>query len=492
MPVATEQQGRQIPLWINGEDVVTSKVFDVQHPSTGKVSSKVCGASEDDVTRAIEGARAAFPAWAKTPAATRRDILFKVAALMEAKKDELATAYSHDTNASPMIVSFDLGAALTHMKSGATIATEVRGEIPQTSDGSLALVTREPYGVVFSVCPFNMGLVLCVRTFCYALACGNTVVIKASPAIPFLHYSLGAILKEAGVPDGVVQILQFAPGTEPERTEQIIAHPHIRMANFTGSTKVGSIIGSLCGKYIKPCLLELGGKAPILVLESADLKMAANNIVFGALLHSGQICMSTERVVVVESVADKLVEEIQAIAKNELPALGHMELASKLGVEKMDRLVNDALSKGAKRLTVESVEDKKVAEGAHAYLPVILDNVKPDQDIYYQETFGPGFVIIRAKDTEDAVRIANDNEAGLSASVWTRDYKEALDVARSIESGAVHINGSSVHDEPNLPHGGMKTSGFGRFNGMAAIQAFTQTKAITMHEPHALPIAVLK
>ena len=267
--------------------------------------------------RAIEGARAAFPAWAKTPATTRRDILFKVAALIEAKKEELGAAYVHDTNVAPIVVSADQGFALSHIKSGATIATEVRGEIPQTADGSLALVTREPYGVVYSVCPFNMGLTLCVRTFCYALACGNTVVLKASPAIPFLHYSLGPLLKEAGVPDGVVQILQYAPGTEAQLTEQVIAHPHVRMANFTGSTKVGSSIGALCGKYIKPCLLELGGKAPIVVLESADLKLAANNIVFGALLHSGQICMSSERVIVVESVADKLVQEIQEIAKSE-------------------------------------------------------------------------------------------------------------------------------------------------------------------------------
>ncbi|KAJ9114874.1 hypothetical protein QFC20_001246 [Naganishia adeliensis] len=441
MSAATE--ARQVPLWINGQDVVTSKTFDVQHPSSGKTVSKVSGAGEEEVNRAIEGAKAAFPAWAKTPATTRRDILFKVAELLEAKKEELGAAYAHDTNVAPIIVSSDSGFAISHMKSGATIATEVRGEIPQTADGSLALVTREPYGVVYSVCPFNMGLTLCVRTFCYALACGNTVIVKASPAIPFLHYSLGPLLKEAGVPDGVVQILQYAPGSEAQLTEQVIAHPHIRMANFTGSTKVGSIIGSLCGKYIKPCLLELGGKAPIVVLESADLKIAANNIVFGSLLHSGQICMSSERVIVVESVADKLVHEIQEIAKNELPALGHMELASKVGVEKMERLVDDALSKGAKRLTVESVDDKKVQDGAQAYLPVILDNVKPDQDIYYQETFGPAFVIIRAKDTEDAVRIANDNEAGLSASVWTRDYKEALDVARSIESGAVRVLAAS-------------------------------------------------
>jgi acyl-CoA reductase-like NAD-dependent aldehyde dehydrogenase len=255
------------------------------------------------------------------PAVARRDILFKVAELLEAKKGELGEAYVHDTNVAPIVVSSDQGFALSHLKSGGTIATEVRGEIPQTTDGSLALVTREPYGVVYSVCPFNMGLTLCVRTFCYALACGNTVVVKASPAIPFLHYSLGPLLKEAGVPDGVVQILQYAPGTEAQLTEQVIAHPHVRMANFTGSTKVGSSIGALCGKYIKPCLLELGGKAPIVVLESADLKMAANNIVFGALLHSGQICMSSERVIVVESVADKLVHEIQEIAKSELERL---------------------------------------------------------------------------------------------------------------------------------------------------------------------------
>lgn len=479
-----------VPLLINGREIKTGQPFDLKHPRTGEVVSHFHGASEQDLNDAVSGAKTAFRSWAALPAGKRRDILYKAANLIEERYESvLAPAYAKDTNVASIVFGTDKAYGVEHLKSAAALTTELKGEIPPTMDGSLALVTREPYGVILAISPFNFGITLGVRAFCYALACGNAVIWKANQQIPTLHYELCKIMHDAGVPKEVLQMVQFAPGTEPERTEQLIAHPDIKLVNFTGSIGVGSSIGALAGKYIKPALLELGGNAPAVILEDADLAMAANNIVFGGMLHSGHICMSTARIVVLESVADQLVSELEKIVAAEFKGLDRMRMANKAGVDKLHSLVADATSKGANLIKGVAVTPKD-DEISHA--PVILDRVDSSQDIYHQETFGPSLVVIRAKDVEDAIRIANDSDVGLSASVWGKDYKQCLDVAKRIESGAVHINSMTVHDEPNLPHGGMKNSGFGRFNGQAAGMQFTQTKCITMREPHMLPIAYIK
>ncbi|WRT70060.1 uncharacterized protein IL334_007054 [Kwoniella shivajii] len=485
-----------IPLLIDGKEVLHESqddTFKVYHPEHGKQTSLVQGANEETVGKAIAGAKEAFSSWSKIPAFKRRDILWKAAELLQERKKELEESYRHDTHVSEMITEFDNGMAAEHLRSAATIATEIKGEIPPVLEGTLSLVTRVPYGVIFSMSPFNMGSILAIRTFCYALACGNTVVWKANPTVPSLHMGLCKVMWDAGVPPGALQMIHFAPGTEPKLTEQVLAHPDIRLVNFTGSTRVGSIIGSLAGKYVKPAILELGGNAPALVFASADLRLAANNIVFGGLVHSGQICMSTSRIVVVKEAADELIKELESIVKDNFPHIGKMGLATQGGVDKMVHLVEDAVKKGAVPLG-HAISIQKRPSSDHdaiGYTPIILDRVTSEQQIYTEETFGPSLIVIRAKDVEDAIRIANDSDVGLSASIWTRDYKQALDVAQRIECGAVHINSTSVHDEPALPHGGFKNSGFGRFNSMAAGMAFTTTKSITMHEPKMLPLSVL-
>ncbi|ORY35310.1 aldehyde dehydrogenase [Naematelia encephala] len=474
----------RVPLLINGKELLSpdqENQFNVFHPDGKHQSSLVQGANENTVNEAIDGAKAAFSSWSRLPAVKRRDILWKAAELLQERQEELAEAYRHDTHVAGMITGFDNGMAAEHLKSAASIATEIKGEIPPVLEGTLSLVTRVPYGVIFSISPFNMGSILAVRTFCYALACGNTVVWKANPIVPSLHMGLCKVMWDAGVPAGALQMIQFAPGTEERLTEQVMAHPDIRLVNFTGSTRVGSIIGRLAGQYVKPAILELGGNAPALVLASADIELAANNIVFGGMVHSGQICMSTSRVVVVEEVADALTKALEAIAKEHLTSFGRMGLATQGGwVKYLADLRLAEVSEGAVVLgdPMPLPERASTAKDATGYAPVILDKVTADQHIYFEETFGPSLVIIRAKDVEDGIRIANDSDVGLSASVWSRDYKEALDVAQRLETGAVHINSTS-------------NSGFGRFNSMAAGMAFTTTKSITMHEPKMLPLEIL-
>lgn len=478
-----------IPLIINGESVRVPKPFESKHPRTNEISSHIHGATAEHIDLAIKGAREAFLTWSKVPSIQRRDILLKAANLVEERYDSvLGPAYAKDTSVTNIVLATDKGLGVNLLRNTAMVATETKGELPPTADGSLALVDRVPYGVCLAMSPFNFGITLGTRAFCYALSVGNTVIWKANPQIASLHHELCKIMLEAGVPKGVLQMIQFQPGSEAEMVERLISHPDVRHVNFTGSIQIGSQIGALAGKYVKPAILELGGNAPAVVLESADLKLAANNIIFGGLLHGGHICMSTARIVVVECVADGLVKELESVIAERFTKLGRMELSSRAAADKMHRLVDDAVSKGASLLQGITKTPK---DDLSSYSPVILDHVDASQDIYHQETFGPSLIVVRAKDVDDAVRIANDSDVGLSSSVWGQDYKQCLDVARRIESGAVHINSMTVHDSTELPHGGFKNSGFGRFNGQEAGRQFTTTKTITMKEPHMLPIEYL-
>jgi acyl-CoA reductase-like NAD-dependent aldehyde dehydrogenase len=249
--------------------------------------------------------------------------------------------------------------------------------------------------------------------------------------------------------------------------------------NFTGSTRVGKIIATLCAKHLKPAVLELGGKAPLLVLADADLDAAVNGAAFGAFANSGQICMSTERIIVDAAIADAFVEKLAAKARSLPlgdPRQGPVVLGSvvDLGtVERCNALIDDALAKGAKLLCGGKAENTLMPA-------TVLDHVTPAMRIYREETFGPVKCIVRVKDTEEAIACANDNEYGLSAAVFGRDIARAFNVARRIDSGICHVNGPTVHDEAQMPFGGVKGSGIGRFGGKAGIAEFTELRWITV------------
>lgn len=256
-------------------------------------------------------------------------------------------------------------------------------------------------------------------------------------------------------------------------TKALIEDPRVKKVNFTGSTTVGRIIASLCGKNLKPCLMELGGKAPAIVWEDADLKKAAQACAMGAFLHSGQICMSTEKVIVHENVAKEFELQFQAaVAEGWSDA---QVLINKIGVQRNKTLIKDAVSKGAKILhgDVDAEEDQPTK-----MRPIVVSGVKPDMDLFKTESFGPSVSVMMIKTEEEALTLANDTEYGLSSAVFTEDLRRGLRLAKGIETGAVHINGMSVHDEPGLPHGGCKASGFGRF-GSVGLDEWLRTKTIT-------------
>ena len=318
-----------------------------------------------------------------------------------------------------------------------------------------------------------------------ALACGNTVILKASEACPATHRLIGEVLREAGLPAGVVNVVTNAPEHAAEVVEALIAHPKVRRVNFTGSTRVGRLIGELSGRNLKTCLLELGGKAPLIVLDDADLDAAVDAAAFSAFMHQGQICMSAERVIVQEAVADAFIEKFRAKAAKLTAgdaSAGHIlgSVISREAMAHVDQLLADARAKGG------AVLSGGVSNGVYMDA-TIVDRVTPEMRIYGEESFGPSVSVIRVSSDEEAIRVANDTDYGLSSAVFSRDVNRALAMAKRIEAGICHINGPTVQDEPQMPFGGVKGSGFGRFGGKAGIAEFTDLRWITIetdqHDP---------
>ncbi|MDE1994809.1 MAG: aldehyde dehydrogenase family protein, partial [Rhizobiaceae bacterium] len=334
--------------------------------------------------------------------------------------------------------------------------------------------------VCLAIAPWNAPVILATRAIAMPIACGNTVVLKASEQCPGTHRLIATALTEAGLPAGVINVVTNAPEDAAEIVAALVAHPAVKRVNFTGSTKVGKIIAKLAAEHLKPALLELGGKAPLVILEDADIDGAVNAAIFGAFMHQGQICMSTERIIVHQAIADAFVAKLAARAK-QLPAgdpRGHVVLGSLISLDaakKMDALIADAEAKGAK-LVAGGKRTGTVVEAT------LLDHVTPDMRVYAEESFGPVKPIIRVADEEEAIRVANDTEYGLSSAVFSRDVQRAMAVAARIESGICHINGPTLHDEAQMPFGGVKGSGYGRFGGKAAIAEFTDLRWITVED----------
>jgi len=341
---------------------------------------------------------------------------------------------------------------------------------------------RQPAGVVLSMAPWNGAGVLAARAIAYPIVCGNTVVFRASETSPKTHAIIAEVLHEAGVPAGVLNFLTSTAEDSDRVVEAIIAHPAVRRINFTGSTAVGRIIAEKAARYLKPVLLELGGKAPFVVLDDADIDGAVNAAVFGSFLYQGQICMSTERFVVDESVADEFVSKFAARAAqlsagdpltDETCIVGPM-IRQESGA-RINALIDDALAKGGELV----VGDR--ANGA-SMSATIIDKVSPEMSIYDQETFGPITTVVRVAGVEEAVQVANDTEYGLAAAVFGADSTRALQAAMRIQAGHVHVNGATVQNEAQAPYGGMKNSGYGRFDGRAVINEFTELKWITVEQ----------
>ncbi|QPF90683.1 aldehyde dehydrogenase [Bradyrhizobium commune] len=471
-----------VKLLIKGNDLAASggKVFERRNPLSKEVASKAAAATVLDADAAVAAASAALPGWSALGPNARRGLLLKAADVLEAKRDAFVAIMMAETGTTEVWSAFNVKLATGMLREAASLTTQVAGEvIPSDKPGCIAMAVRQPAGVCLGIAPWNAPIILGVRAVATPLACGNTVVLKASEICPATHRLIGEVFRDAGFPPGVVNVVTNAPTDAPAIVERLIAHPAVRRINFTGSTRVGRVIAELAGRQLKPVLLELGGKAPLLVLDDADLDAAVAAVAFGAFINQGQVCMSTERVIVDEVVADHFVEKLAKKAKS-LPAgdprSGPVVIGSMIDeppARNVVDLIDDAVEKGAVKLAG--------GERVGTVVPAtVLDRVAPGMRIYTEESFGPVVSVIRARGVDDAVRLANDTEYGLSAAVFGRDVARALTVAQRIESGICHVNGPTVHDEAQMPFGGMKGSGYGRFGGQAGIAEFTDLRWITI------------
>ncbi|MEA2332412.1 MAG: hypothetical protein QOH58_2550 [Thermoleophilaceae bacterium] len=472
----------QQQLLIGGEwaNAGSGDSFERVDPYTGEVASEAAAASREDAHDAADAAAAAFGEWSNTPPSARRELLQKAAALLLERAPEIAPIVTAETGGTFGWGMFNCHLAAGMLGEAAAMTTSVTGEvIPSDVPGLTAMAIRQPAGVVVGIAPWNAPIILGTRAVATPLAFGNTVVLKASEMCPRTHGEIARALHDAGLPPGVVNLITHEADAAADVVDELIAHPAVRRINFTGSTRVGRLVAENAARHLKRVLLELGGKAPMVVLADADLDEAVAAAKFGAFMHQGQICMSTERIVADQSVAGAFAEQLGAkaaalkVGDPREPDTEIGPLVSAASLERVTALVDDARERGAEVVTGGE------AEGP-CYRPTVLAGVTSEMRIYHEESFGPVVGIVSVDGPEEAVRVANDTEYGLAASVFGEDVPTALGLARQIESGICHVNGATVHDEPQMPFGGVKASGFGRFGGKAAIDEFTELRWITV------------
>ncbi|MCV0395774.1 MAG: aldehyde dehydrogenase [Rhizobiaceae bacterium] len=429
-----------------------------------------------DARHAANVAASAFPAWSSAPPSRRRSVLERAAVLLAERGACFARLIAEETGGTQAWSDLNVRLGADILRHLATLPAVSTGEVlPAERPGMLALGVRQPCGVVLSLAPWNAPIVLAVRAIATPLACGNTVVFKASELCPRTHQLVAELFFEAGLPAGALTVVHNDEPDAEEIVEALVAHPAVRRVNFTGSTRVGRVVAQLCARHLKRSLLELGGKAPLIVLDDADLDEAARAAAYGSFFHRGQICMSTERLVVHDSVADDFVERLRLVTERMSAATRDepARMISEAAAIRAKGLIDDAVSRGA-RLVCGGRRQEAVLDAA------ILDDVTSDMRVYHEETFGPIAAVIRYGDVDEAVSIANDTEYGLAGAVFGRDAARALDVARRLETGICHVNGATIHDEPAMPFGGVKASGWGRFGGRAGLEEFTELRWISV------------
>lgn len=471
-----------LKLLIGGQSVpgIKKKTFQRANPLSEKPVTTAVAANREDAQSAVLAADKAFAKWSTTGPNQRRAILLKAANLMESRQVDFIERMVAETGATPGWAGFNCMIAAGMLREAASLTTQIQGSvIPSDVPDNLAMGARVPCGVVLGIAPWNAPIILGTRAIAMPLACGNTVILKASEQCPATHHLIAEVLHDAGLNNGEVNCITNAPTDAADVVSALIEAPAVRRVNFTGSTSVGKLIAHKAADSLKPALLELGGKAPLLVLDDANLDEAVAATAFGAFFHQGQICMSTERVIVDDKVADKFVEKLTAKVQT-LKAGDPADESNHLGTlisresgEKQNALVEDAIRLGA-RVTTGGEAKGVIMQ------PTVIDGVTNDMRLYTEESFGPLLSVIRVKSDADAIRIANDSEYGLSAAVFSQDIARAMKVSQQIESGICHINGPTVHDEPQMPFGGVKASGYGRFGGRAGIDEFTELRWMTV------------
>ncbi len=452
---------------------------DVVAKATGEVLSSIGLATAEDVATASVSARAAQPVWHAMPYEDRAAIFRRAARFVEDHTDELAAWIMQETGGIRPKADVELHMAAGILHASAAMLTEPQGLMLPSNQGRTSFARRVPHGVVGVIAPFNFPLILAIRAVSPALATGNGVLLKPDPQTAVAGGVLIArIFEEAGLPSGLLHLL---PGGAAVG-EAICTNPNIAMVAFTGASATGRRVGELCGKHLKKVSLELGGKNSLIVLDDADLDVAASTVAFGAWLHQGQICMATGRVLAHESIAEGLTERLVTKATH-LPVGDPMTGKVALGplinerqVARVDEIVQDTVKAGARLLAGGPGEGR-------FYNPAVLTGVVPGMRAFDEEIFGPVASIVTFKTDDEAVELANRTEYGLSAGVISKSISRALAVGNCLHTGLLHINDHTVADEPHIPFGGRGASGNGgRIGGPANWDEFTQWQWVTLKD----------
>jgi acyl-CoA reductase-like NAD-dependent aldehyde dehydrogenase len=474
---------REVQQFIGGEwvDAAGGSTFDDLDPFTGDVVARVPAGGREDARRAVEAAAGAFATWSQTPPAERQRIFLRAADLLESRQDEVVSLLARETGCSFGFGMFQMHFVPGLFRQAAAIGYGPIGEvIPSDNPGTLALGLRRPVGVVGAIAPWNAALILSARSIAAPLALGNTVVLKPSEESPFAGGLLWAeIFTGAGLPAGVLNVVTHAPGEAGPIGDELVENPRVRRINFTGSTATGRKLAEAAGRHLKRVVLELGGYNPLIVLADADLDYAVNASAFGAFLHQGQICMSARRIIVERPIAEAFTER-----------LAQKTAGLKAGDPKEhDTIIGPLINERALETVKGRVEDA-VAQGARVlaggeavgrcFQATLLADVPRDSELAQLETFGPVAAIEVVDSADEAVERANATTYGLAAGILTSDPDRGFQLAGLLESGIVHVNDQPVGDEPQMPFGGVKDSGWGRFGGRAAVDEFTELRWVTV------------
>jgi NAD-dependent aldehyde dehydrogenases len=471
---------QEYQLFIDNEYIssVSGVYTDDMNPANNTVYARVQNAGKADLERVLSSSQKAFETWKDMLPSARERLFLKVADLMEERAKELQDVLIDEAGSTLLKAGYETHHTPNFLRSMAGEVRRVKGET-YVSDypGVKSLCIRRPLGVVVSIAPFNFPLLLGVRKIGFALAAGNTVILKPSEMTPVIGLKLGELFRDAGFPPGVLNVI---PALGSELGDSLITDKRVRFVTFTGSSKVGRQVGATAAAHGKRFALEMGGKNPVIVLKDADIDYAVDTAAFSNFMHQGQICMTGSRVIVeapiYDEFVDKLAKKVSGIkygADPREPGLIVGPLIRTTQAPFIKEQIEKAVAEGARVLTGGNYE-------GNVFQPTVVADITRDMSIFRTELFGPVASVIKANDHLHALELANDSDYGLSSAVLTNDLQKAIFMAEGLEAGAVHVNGPSVRDEPVIPFGGVKDSGYGREGGHFSIDEMTELKWITI------------
>jgi acyl-CoA reductase-like NAD-dependent aldehyde dehydrogenase len=465
--------------YISGKalDIPPSLLTDVVNPANQRPFAKIFMSKAEHMRAAIDAADAARAAWAATLAAERERLILRFADELESARDEMVDLLIDEGGSTFGKAMFEVGFAANLIRSIAGEARRIHGEtFPSDVPGLISMAIRRPLGVVAAISPFNFPVVLSMKKVAFALACGNTVVLKPSEETSLVGLKLAEIMERCKAPAGIFNVV---PGDGATMAQVLYDDPRVKLMSFTGSTKVGRIIAAECAKRGKRVVLEMGGKSPLIVLKDADLDYAVDTACFGIFIHQGQICMAGSRIIVEASIYEEFVKRFAAKAatlkvgdpRDHHTVIGPLIRSSQCPM--IDQKIKDAVAAGARLVTGGKYE-------GNFYHPTVVADVTPEMAAFRDELFGPIAAVTKANDADHALALANNSQYGLSSAVLTNNLQIAMKFAMELEAGMVHLNGPTIHDEGTVPFGGIKDSGSGREGGHWSVDEMTEVKWVTI------------